>query len=1311
MMSTEKMWLLLLLLQTGLAGSAGWRDASSFSTWEPSSKLQLRRVGPIRTTDHRGDLRKYPAGANGLNPRNVKYPTANIHDEQAYENSDPQNGSKYQIHPATDSVDHPTDDKDEYETYYQDEEPAEDPAGNGHDDKLTDDLLLNHHKTSDRHLDYDHPTRDHHSARDHHQARDHHTAKNHHTARDHTAVERPADAEHFFSSPEKHKHHNDRKHKHHRNYRHRKLTEKADESINSDWQSQSSWREHQDKQPRVEHNDGSRYKDGGHVIDSTHHNSRPSAQLHHQRFLYRFGGVPESQHPQNDNKTQMKTGLTNDKVLFDQQSGEDTSKLNRTSLFDLEKSEGHILKEETDSGHIGHISKRASTQASAERAEDQMPLPEGTPEARFNPDGRTPADQLAKNYSLDSRLAYRSPMYVDSRHISLLRASDKPPTNENQSDNTAILDTPPMTHDLDRQTTIESVTLGENEDNEKQTPTQITPGSVADHDAHESGDIPEPNTETNSDSEANKSKETEIELIEPLPEFTMEEDETGIDEEGGEETTQQTEEEYIYEGERDDLPMHHPPHDDTKLDTDDTQMQDKEDIDTHKDNHEDTHKDTLDKADKGDEDYVPTHEESVAAVVSRPHDQPQDYETSRTRVYAQPEPDWVEARRLWGVAWQVHVYGIGVAFVLLALYSLISMLRLCQHKNLLSQGYFLSLNIIMLFLGFFRATYFLVDGYNANSTFHPVGAYFLLNIAYPCLLSAFAIIFLALLQSTRTYFLSPKLQKTKYLVVILASHFVFSIMTDITVGLVVRAEAMMFVSQLLTVLWGLFLFSGYIYIFKKLHMATVWRQKEMMRQILSKIKVHSITPITKQPRLTLSLAIKVMLIAAMIGLMLMAWLIYGMASVYGIFSAKVPSPWSWWGYTFGLRVIELTLCIIICYVGTQPFRYNQNTSEKKWHWSGMFFLAPCHHICCGDDLDLDINDEELDWCELPGDNMGSPGHLNNMAGINQVIINPEEGVPFNQLSSQGVPLTWHDTQINVSSRSCGDKMNSLKRAASRPASLLINDNGFVRFREEGEEGGDLCLSTDDELDAPDATHTSPIEIKQCAIIHTPSTIEQPDITPCPVEEDYPPGSLTDIEEYYSNSYPKSLPLKRKRRRKRSMRISGYSPPGTPASFVSATDCDGASMWSFRPPSSIHLKDSIENILSYRGIDIRTPDYLDSPSGSHNRIGRDRLNKSLHSLGSLTELQSLRDYFIRKFLHQQQPDSADLTQSYEFDDFSIDPIAEDSDAGSLKSACSHYAKSTCDLDTKPSNPRLDLRSHLKVKSQGEDIPFTLDNVCP
>ena len=81
-------------------------------------------------------------------------------------------------------------------------------------------------------------------------------------------------------------------------------------------------------------------------------------------------------------------------------------------------------------------------------------------------------------------------------------------------------------------------------------------------------------------------------------------------------------------------------------------------------------------------------------------------------------------------AWELHVYVAGVGFAVLAVYSLISILRLYKHKNLLSLAYFLSLNAIMALMGITRALYFLVDGYNTRGTFHPVLYYFLYRYFY-----------------------------------------------------------------------------------------------------------------------------------------------------------------------------------------------------------------------------------------------------------------------------------------------------------------------------------------------------------------------------------------------------------------------------------------------------------------------------------------------------------------------------------------------------------------------------------------------------
>ncbi len=101
---------------------------------------------------------------------------------------------------------------------------------------------------------------------------------------------------------------------------------------------------------------------------------------------------------------------------------------------------------------------------------------------------------------------------------------------------------------------------------------------------------------------------------------------------------------------------------------------------------------------------------------------------------------------------------------------------------------------------------------------------------------------------------------------------------------------------------------------------------------------------------------------------------------------------------------------------------------------------------------------------------------------------------------------------------------------------------------------------------------------------------------------------------------------------------------TPASTTSYCSSDAflegnCSVWSYRPPSSIHLRDSIENYLD---MNLRTPDNIDSPEGTpfHRRSERNRKKwtsehsghyKDLYTTYSAANLQS--QFECRRFLEQ------------------------------------------------------------------------------
>lgn len=326
------------------------------------------------------------------------------------------------------------------------------------------------------------------------------------------------------------------------------------------------------------------------------------------------------------------------------------------------------------------------------------------------------------------------------------------------------------------------------------------------------------------------------------------------------------------------------------------------------------------------------------------------------------------------------------------------------------------LNLLVFSLCGLRAVYLLFDGYNSENTYNQIIDYFLYSTAFPCLTAVFSILFFALLQATHMRLVPAKIQKLSVLIAIILFHFVFSIATDIVVVIFAGMRVMLFVCQLIFVVWGLFLFFGYAYIFRRLYNAAVKRQKNFVQYSNGKATRNGPKP--SRQKLTLTLAVKVTFVAAIFGLVTIGLEIYGMVQVYGVFSTERPQPWPWWLYHTALRVTELVMCTTMAYIASQPFRYNQ--SEKSC--ACCFLCAPCSEMwtcqCCRRALE---REDASGW----SDNYASMSALQNgrpVSGKGKLMVNGED-----------------DSPVVVQP---GDSAS----ADTQPDSLLIIEDGFVRFK-------------------------------------------------------------------------------------------------------------------------------------------------------------------------------------------------------------------------------------------------------------------------
>ncbi|KAJ7365052.1 hypothetical protein OS493_007694 [Desmophyllum pertusum] len=197
----------------------------------------------------------------------------------------------------------------------------------------------------------------------------------------------------------------------------------------------------------------------------------------------------------------------------------------------------------------------------------------------------------------------------------------------------------------------------------------------------------------------------------------------------------------------------------------------------------------------------------MSSSTSKPVEQPTD-------ALAEPGPDWPVAKKLWGLAWELHWIGFGVLFGLLS-HSLFICSSLVKHrKGFGRKSLFIAINSLLLTFGATRAVYLLLDPYESreNGVEDPKWLTLLLfGIAYPCLTSSFCLIHLAFLEVTKIKVGPSKLQNVKFLSGVIVIHFVIVFSAETSVSIKPELDALLIVCQSFFILWGLLLSGSFIY--------------------------------------------------------------------------------------------------------------------------------------------------------------------------------------------------------------------------------------------------------------------------------------------------------------------------------------------------------------------------------------------------------------------------------------------------------------------------------------------------------------------
>ena len=287
---------------------------------------------------------------------------------------------------------------------------------------------------------------------------------------------------------------------------------------------------------------------------------------------------------------------------------------------------------------------------------------------------------------------------------------------------------------------------------------------------------------------------------------------------------------------------------------------------------------------------------------------------------AEPVPDWQEAKKLWGIAWGIHWIGLGAAFSVLAVTSIAALVRSNKRRGFGRKPFVIAINSLLLVLGVTRALYLFVDPYESrqNGLKTPRWlAQLLYNIAFPCLTSAFCLIFLIFLGVAKLQLVPKRLQKAGFLIGVISLHFAIVLIAEI-IGVINPDLAIpaIIVCQFFFIIWGLLLSASFIYGGLKV----IHQSRSLKKHLRTQRKTNA------------SKVAKITLITSCLGLACSILQLFSLISVYGFYcdNEQPPSPWMWWGFHTSFRLVEFAMACTLAYCVMQPAdRYGSGSSRRQ----------------------------------------------------------------------------------------------------------------------------------------------------------------------------------------------------------------------------------------------------------------------------------------------------------------------------------------------------------------------------------------------
>lgn len=286
--------------------------------------------------------------------------------------------------------------------------------------------------------------------------------------------------------------------------------------------------------------------------------------------------------------------------------------------------------------------------------------------------------------------------------------------------------------------------------------------------------------------------------------------------------------------------------------------------------------------------------------------------------WPEPVPDWPQAKQTWSWFWPFHIYFFTVLYCLVIIrgfYVLVTQGKAYfRNKN---HRFFM--NLLLLAFGTLRLVFFIWDPYGSDpdhTKVELVVCIITFGIGTACLTSAFSVLLLIVLESTRISLAPSKFQNRSFLLGVYAMNVLYVVVSDLVVAHLEEAKVLILICQITFALWGILIASGYASAAFRL-----WRNLKASRH------ASQYDPSLAVEGKKVTKLVTLLCLASACGVVLFSTIVYSALGDTGVLNdAGEVSNWPWIAVQTLLRGCEAFISLFIFLIALRT-----NSSSRTQH--------------------------------------------------------------------------------------------------------------------------------------------------------------------------------------------------------------------------------------------------------------------------------------------------------------------------------------------------------------------------------------------